>query len=92
MSSKAAQYNRNGDEMCHAFGCRKHKKLKYIFLGKFCKLHVNMLKKIRDGLYYSKKSENIELENYWRQKEIEFRKFHDPGHMLFKLTIEQSLD
>ncbi len=88
MSSKNQRYNKNGDEMCHVFGCRKHKYIKNIFNGKFCKKHKQELSLIRNNILLAKKSKNIEIENFWRQEEIIFRKFHDPGHMYYKLKVE----
>ncbi len=92
MSSKIQKYNKHSDEMCHAFGCRKHKKLNRIFNGKFCKHHMNILYDIRNNLYITKNTKNIELENYWRQKEIELRKFHDLGHMKYKKWVENNIE
>jgi hypothetical protein len=88
-SSKVHRFNRNGDEMCHAFGCRKHKNLKNVFNGLFCSSHYRELSYIRTQLTFAKKLNFVEIENFWRQTEIEFRKFHDTGHMMYKLKIEK---
>lgn len=92
MASKVNKYNQNGDEMCHAFGCRKHKKLISIYQGLFCDTHSEYLSIIRNNLSKAKKLKIIECENFWRQQEIELRKFHDYGHMKYKLYIEKSLN
>ena len=36
-TSKIEERNKNGDLLCHAFGCRKHVKLIICFGGVFCK-------------------------------------------------------
>lgn len=83
--------NRNGDEVCHAVKCRKHTKLNIAYNGKFCKYHLSVLTSIRESLIYSKKTKNIYLENYYRQREIELRKFPEKNHMKYKVKLEDYL-
>jgi len=86
--AKIEKFNKNGDEMCHTFGCRKHKKLKYVFKGMFCHEHSKKLETIRNNIILAKKEYDIVSEDEWRQEELLFRKFQDKGHMIFKNRVE----
>jgi hypothetical protein len=85
------RFNRNLSELCHAVKCRKHKRLHAGFGGKFCQQHLNMLTSIRKNLHYAKCTENIYLEQYYRQQEIEFRKIPCVGHMHYQANLETHL-
>lgn len=85
-------YNRNGAEMCHRVGCRKHTKLTRKYNGLFCKAHVTELDGIREGLRIAKKTNDLAEEDVYRQLEIECRKLHDKGHMYWKLKLERRLE
>lgn len=77
---KLDMHNRNGAPLCHAFGCRKHKRLIQAFNGWFCNDHLQELSKIRafKGVLMEP-SEAAE----WRLKEALFRKKMDAGHMYY---------
>lgn len=92
MTSKVNKHNQNGYEMCHAFGCRKHKKLISVYQGLFCETHYGYLSIIRNNLSKAKKLKIIECENFWLQQEIEFRKFYDDNHMKYKLYVENIVE
>lgn len=89
--SKYDKYNRNGSELCHAYGCRKHIKLINAFRGMFCNGHYEELLIIRNELNNAKISNNKKKEVEFRQKEFLMRKFLDNGHMkfMYKLEIDQ---
>lgn len=85
------QYNIHGSILCNAVGCRKHKRLYYRFGGKFCQKHIDKLSDIRASLQYAKNTKNIYLEQYYRQQEIEFRKFPEKNHMHYQVRLEDYL-
>ena len=85
------RYNIHGAILCNAVGCRKHKRLSNKFGGKFCQEHINELYGIRDCLKFAKITKNIYLERYYRQKEIEFRKFPEKNHMHYQAYLEDIL-
>jgi len=84
-------YNKHGVEICHAVKCRKQKKLNDVYNGKFCKYHTDVLKSIRESLYYAKEQKNPQLEIYYRQQEIEFRKIPSDGHMFYQARLEDTI-
>lgn len=86
------QKNRNGAEMCHAYKCRKHKRLTRAFNGRFCAEHLAILGQIRFHLLMAKRLGLLESENYWRQQEIKLRKYHDANHMKYKAYIEAKIN
>lgn len=88
-TSRHDAVNRNGAELCHAVGCRKHKDLIDCFRGRFCKRHAAELCLIREKLNKAKRRGDAAEENDARQMEIEFRKFADKGHMAWKLMMER---
>jgi hypothetical protein len=83
--------NRNGEEICHFIKCRKHKSLNKAYNGKFCKYHTEVIRSIRCSLYHSIKIKNIHLEQYFRQQEIEVRKFLSPGHLYYQARLEDTI-
>ena len=89
-TSRYDAVNRNGAELCHAVGCRKHKTLISCFRGRFCPHHAAVLRLIREELSEAKRTRDVVAENAARQREIEFRKFADSGHMAWKLKIEST--
>lgn len=84
--------NKNGDEMCHHVGCRKHTRLISKYNGLFCKAHVKDLDEIRTELDRAKRTHDRHKEDVGRQREIEFRKLHEKGHMYWKLKLERHLE
>ena len=91
MVNKYSLKNKNGDNMCQKVGCRKHKNLINIFNGLFCNEHTRELSEIRNKLLYSKVVGDRYLEDTTRQQEIGFRKLMEPGHMYYKLKVENEL-
>ncbi len=89
--TKYDKYNQNNDELCHAFGCRKHKRLIKAFKGLFCEKHYNELLYIRNELNNAKLTNNENKEIKYRQKEFELRKFLDKGHMHFMYKLETKI-
>lgn len=85
-------FNRRGVELCHAVGCRKHKKLLKIFQGKFCYNHARLLQIIRDALNKAKLARNLSLELHHRQEEMLFRKRIDGGHVTAILNLSKAID
>lgn len=88
--NKYDKYNKNGAELCHAYNCRKHKKLIIAFRGLFCNIHYNELLIIRNELNDAKITNNKIKEIEFRQKEFLIRKFLDKGHMKFMYKLETS--
>lgn len=85
-------FNINGAPLCHAFGCRKHKKLIKYRNGLFCLKHTQQLDQIRSCLSYYKSlehktSEEIQGEIYFRDMELMFRKIMCPKHMRYILRL-----
>lgn len=87
MASKYQLYNKNGAQMCHHVGCRKHKRLHYAHGGLFCFKHVNELHSIRDLLVQSKTDKNVYMQIVYRQEELKFRKFFHNGHCKYLLEL-----
>jgi hypothetical protein len=85
------RYNKHGTEICHHVGCRKHKGLNNVYNGKFCKYHTEVIRSIRCSLYHCIKIKNIHLEQYFRQQEIEARKFLSPGHLYYQARLEDNI-
>lgn len=76
--------NKNGDPLCHAFGCRKHTRLIHIYGGLFCPNHVIELSKIRGKINQCKHGDvcsDTEVEH--RTHEQLFRKQMCAGHMRY---------
>ncbi|KAJ3038070.1 hypothetical protein HDV00_001030 [Rhizophlyctis rosea] len=73
--------NIHGAPLCHAIGCRKHKKIQPHRKGLFCPKHQRELDEIRQYIEAAKVLGDIATERVWRQKEIDFRKMMDEGHL-----------
>lgn len=84
--------NKHGAPLCHAYRCRRHKRLFEGFNGLFCERHYDELLAIRMNLIKAKQDKDLVAENEWRQREIEFRKFAHEGHMFYKLHVERRLE
>jgi len=93
-SPKLDQYNINGTRICDAFGCRKHKKLRIVRRGMFCKKHARELDDLRKRLKYNpcKTKEELMEEVELRQAEARFRKIMDEAHMEYLLGLERQLE
>jgi hypothetical protein len=85
--TKNQTYNKNGDLMCGAIGCRKHKRLHFAYRGAFCDKHLLELSKIRKLI---KSAETIEDEIKYRNQEMLFRKTFDEGHVMYIRKMERS--
>lgn len=88
--SKLDLHNKNGSELCHWIGCRKHKRLYQGFRGKFCKRHLDELTKLRQELKESDVVIRDEID--LRYKEALWRKRMDKGHMYYILALEKRQD
>lgn len=86
MSSKIQLYNRNGDPICHAYGCRKHKNLIKKYQGIFCDKHIKELTKIRNKI---KTSKCLADKIIYRNDEMLFRKIFDENHVMYIRKLEQ---
>ena len=75
------KYNIHGARLCECVGCRKHKRLQYIHGGFFCAKHAAELEDIRRLLVHGKVSGDCFIEYVYRQKELDFRKQIDFGHL-----------
>ena len=92
-------YNRNGDRICAAFGCRKHTHLAYVAKDLFCPTHAKEIENIRSRLKNIKEKRKVEKENpellrkeiNLRQKELWLRKKTDRGHYYFLLKLVNKL-
>lgn len=82
--------NRNGAEICHAVGCRRHKRLREKFRGRFCDRHIAMLEDIRAEIIEAKTSGDVFREVRARYQEALFRKTMEPGHMSWLLKLEMT--
>ena len=80
MCSKIELYNKNGDEMCHAFGCRKHTKLNTVYRGLFCPKHAGELRLIRRKIKFATSTEE---EIKYRTEEMLFRKRFDESYVAY---------
>jgi len=83
-----SSHNKNGVELCHAIGCRKHKKLYDAYRGKWCKYHYDKLTEIRAQLKVFAKNGNIHEEMIKRREEDQFRKTPDPKHLHYLKMLE----
>lgn len=90
--SQLELYNRNGAEMCHAIGCRKHKRLVEVHRGKFCAFHADKLTKIREQMKNFAKNGNIEDEMIKRREEQQMRKVPDYNHEYYIKVLERRQD
>jgi hypothetical protein len=86
--TKIQIYNKNGDLMCNAIGCRKHKHLHFAYRGAFCDKHLLELSKIRKRI---KTAENTQDELIYRNEEMMFRKRFDENHVMYIRKIENKL-
>lgn len=82
-TNKLDRYNQHGAPLCHAFGCRKHKRLREAYRGLWCYKHLNELKQIREALDDCKQRRPCPEEVAVREQELEFRKWLDANHMKF---------
>ena len=91
LPSSQSVHTQDGNPICHARGCRKRaSSLRAAHRGFFCNLHKRMLSEIRQELQRAKDCGDIHAEALARQREIEFRKQADAGHMWWQLKIEES--
>lgn len=85
------RYNRNGTELCHYVGCRKHAHLIEIFGGKFCKIHRRAIREIRSkkvGAHYNDMDPpDLITELGFRQDEYCVRKFDDRDHLVYLIGV-----
>jgi hypothetical protein len=86
-TTKLDGYNRNGDRLCDAFGCRKHSKLKQYRGGWFCNRHCVELEAIRARIDHSGSEDELAA----RQEELRFRKVFHPGHVLYAAQLEREV-
>ena len=84
IGNKYDMHNMHGSPICHAVGCRKHKKLLYRHNGIFCNKHAKSLYIIRQNLNVAKSSNDIVTED-------KYRKQCHAGHMVWKLKIEKQI-
>jgi hypothetical protein len=77
--------NQHGAMLCHAYGCRKHKKLYPCFRGFFCQKHKDELMKIRQA---KGNEEDTRKEIEWRLEELRFRKILDEKHIFYLNTLQ----
>lgn len=82
-TSKLDRVNQHGAPLCHAFGCRKHKRLRQAFRGWFCYQHFKELEAIRAKILQCKANRPDPQEVAWREEEVRLRKWLDGGHMEF---------
>lgn len=85
-TNKLDLYNKNGDRICDAFGCRKHTRLVFIHRGWFCRKHRKQLDEIRMRI---KETGNFIVEINARYEELLFRKRQDYGHIHYLNTLIQ---
>jgi hypothetical protein len=84
--------NKDGDALCHAVSCRKHKKLTHSHGGLFCKDHLKKIDEIRERiLHKTSTEEQLKAEVAARRDEALFRKFMDPAHMDYLYRLEMIL-
>jgi hypothetical protein len=77
-------FNRNGALMCHAVGCRRHKKLRAVHGGLFCKKHAAKLAEIRSRIKHDISQAEVDA----RTEEALFRKLMEPRHMRYLFLLE----
>lgn len=78
LGASAALYNKRGQSVCHATGCRRCKNLVNAFNGLFCAPHYQELAVIRGHI---KPHDGSLTETAAREAEINFRKQPDAGHV-----------
>lgn len=84
---KFSLYNKHGNRMCDAYGCRKNKRLVVQCHGLFCFIHAKEINTIRSQIHH----ENTWNEFYARLEELRFRKtFHFP-HAEYAAFLEHQL-
>ena len=87
MVSKYDRYNKNGHELCNAFGCRKHTKLVEYGKGKWCPAHLTEIKNLRQIINLHDGSEE---EYSYRLEELRLRKDSDSSHYWFTRELEKN--
>ena len=84
-----AKVNQHGAELCHAYKCRKHKRLHEAHKGKWCDKHYIEIIKLREVI---NKHDNSSEEFTARLEEIRLRKITDDVHWKFASKLEKSVN
>lgn len=80
-----SKYNIRGAELCHAVGCRKHKRLHTVFRGRFCIKHQKIIASIRENVHSPDMHKQLEA----RYQEMLLRKWFDEAHINRILILER---
>jgi hypothetical protein len=87
--------NSKGLLLCHRVGCQSTR-IRYSYGGFFCFKHFSELKLLRQKIYevpYMKASrEDLMIIKEYRQRELEFRKIMDAGHVEFMTAIDRRIE
>jgi hypothetical protein len=82
-------FNRNGDEMCHYVGCRKHVQLVYAHGGLFCHPHQQLIATLNNLKKQLSFQQNYAGEYAVRLEEVRCRKIVDRAHLNRVLALEK---
>lgn len=86
--NKYDRVNQHGAELCHAYGCRKHKRLHPAHNGLWCAEHHREIVSLRQVIT---PHEGSKQEFEARLEELRLRKFTDEGHWKFASYLEKSV-
>lgn len=85
------RYNQHGAPLCHAFGCRKHKRLTPAHNGLWCHKHKQELGTLRAQIVECKQGPATPAEVRLREDELLFRKWIDEGHVHYINRLKHHL-